>query len=289
LHFLVQQGWKHLVVAHYNHGLRGRESGQDAAFVRRLASKFGLSFELRKGDISSIAKQSGLSLETAARVERERFFEELGLTHGTKFLFLAHHLEDNAETILGNLFRGSGNTGISGMKNWAQTASGLVKLRPLLDVRRREIDEYIASQRLSFREDSSNQSTAHRRNRLRHAVMPLLDAVFQRDTANTTVRFAALASRDDDCLIALALAKIEELSLVTEDHALRISPELRSLHPALLSRILRHWLVGVLGLPGVGYREIEAVLTMLSPGGPSKINLPCDRHLRRKAKRLFVE
>ena len=277
------------MVAHFNHGLRGAESGQDATFVRRLAKKHGLTFEVERKDIARFAQKTGHSLETAARQERERFFGEVCLAHRTSAVFLAHHLEDNAETILGNLFRGSGNTGISGMKLTTVMASGLVKLRPLLNVRRGEIDDYLAANQLSFREDSSNRSPEYRRNRLRHEVMPLLDSVFQRDTASTTVRFGDLAGRDDDCLNELALASMNDHSLVTEDSSFKIAPAIRSLHPALLSRILRYWLIGTLGLRGLGNREIEAALAMLSPGGPSKINLPHDRHLRRKAKRLFVE
>ena len=289
LHFLVQHGWRNIIVAHFNHSLRGRESGQDAAFVRRLADSHGLSFATQKADIAAIAQQSGLSIEAAARRERDRFFEQLSLEKGARFVFLAHHLEDNAETVLGNLFRGAGHAGIAGMKAVSATAGSFLKVRPLLTVRRSEIDEYVAAHGLAFREDSSNASPEHRRNRIRNELLPLLDDVFQRDTAQTTARFAVLASRDEDCLQNLALSALRDYSLIQPDRSLRVVPELLGLHPAILSRVLRQWLLVVLELRGLGNVEIESALLMLRPGGPAKLNLPEARHLRRKAKRLWVE
>ena len=289
LHFLVSSGWKKLVVAHFNHGLRGRESGQDAIFVRRLATQYKLKFETFKEDIKAFAEGTKLSLETAARVKRDLFFHVIAQNENTPFTFLAHHLEDNAETILGNIARGTGLRGVAGMLSAAETFQRLTKLRPLLNVRRAEIDEYLSAQDLRFREDSSNASPEHRRNRLRHEVLPLLNDVLRRDVAPLIVRMGKLAERDEDFLREQAAHFVEAHHLIQADHSLCIVPEMRSLHCAILSRVLICWLSEKLRVPHLGNREIEAALTMLLPDGPAKINLPGDRHLRRKAKRLFVQ
>jgi tRNA(Ile)-lysidine synthase len=289
LHFLVAQGWKKLVVVHFNHGLRGRESGQDAAFVRRLAARYKLKFDTFKEDIKAFAEGLKMSLETAARIERDMFFHVIGQNHNTPYIFLGHHLEDNAETILGNIARGTGLRGVAGILPAAETFQKFTKLRPLLTVRRAEIDEYIAAHKLSFREDSSNKSPEHRRNRLRHEVLPLLNEVLQRDVAPLIVRMGSLAERDDNYLRELAADFIARHALIQPDNSLRITPELRALHGAIQSRVFIHWLTEKLKVPHLGNREIEAAMTMIQPEGPAKINLPGDRHLRRKAKRLYVQ
>jgi tRNA(Ile)-lysidine synthase len=166
--------------------------------------------------------------------------------------------------------------------------NGLILHRPLLTWRRSEIDAYLTTHKLRFREDSSNTSPAHRRNRLRHEALPRLNQTFGRDVTPALIRLAAHAARDDDLLTQLTTAWIQEHSPITPDHRLRITPALKALHPALLSRLIRHWLQA-LAVPHLDQTLIDTVLTLLEPGGPAKINLPKDRHLRRKAKYLFLD
>ena len=289
LHFFVTQRWRNLTVAHFNHGLRGRESGQDAAFVRRLANRYDLPCVVCREDIAAFAAAAKLSTETAARERRDVFFQAVARQAGTRFVFLAHHTDDNAETILGNLLRGAALQGVVGMEQVATFGDDLLKIRPLLDVRREELDAYAQAHSLKHREDSSNLSQEHRRNRLRHEVLPLLNEVLQRDVTPVVARFGRLAARDEDYLQSAALELIERFSLIQPDDTLKVVSQLREAHPAISTRIVRQWLVTQLGLRGIGNHELEQVLEMLKPEGPAKINLPHDRHLRRKAKRLFLE
>jgi tRNA(Ile)-lysidine synthase len=204
-------------------------------------------------------------------------------------VLLAHHAEDQAETILANLCRGSGLAGLAGMHAVQRLDSGLHLVRPLLQVRRSEIDAYLKSKRYKFREDSSNTSPKHRRNRLRHEALPLLNDIFARDVVPQVLRLGSLAEQDDDCLQRQAFAFLTAPQQVNEDRSLSITKELLTLHPAVLSRVFALWFREVMELPGIEHDEIEAAMTMLAPDGPAKINLPHDRHLRRKAKRLWVE
>lgn len=287
LHLLLEAGFTNLILCHLNHALRGKESDGDAAFVKRLAKKHALQCEIETENVSVLAKKQRLSLETAAREARHAFLLRMAEKHDTWVVFVAHHAEDQAETIVANLCRGSGLSGLAGMSVVQRLDSGLHLVRPLLQARRGDIDAYLKSKRLKFREDSSNTSSKHRRNRLRHEVLPLLNDVFARDVSALITRLGVLADRDDDCLQQQATAFL--INAVNEDRSLPITQELLALHPAVLSRVIALWLREVLELSGIENDDIETAMTMLASNGPAKINLPHDKHLRRKAKRLWVE
>jgi len=288
LHLLLEAGFKKLILCHLNHGLRGDESDGDAQMVRRLAKKHGLPCEIEEADVAALAQEQRISIETAARKVRHAFLQRSAEENDVWVVFMAHHAEDQAETILANLCRGSSVAGLAGMHVVQRLDSGLHLVRPLLSARRSEIDAYLKSRRLKFREDSSNQSPDYRRNRLRHEALPLLNDICARDVVPQMLRLGTLAAQDDDCLRHQALAFLTTEENLNEDRSLPVKPELLALHPAVLSRVLAIWLREVLELPGIESAEIEAAMAMLAPSGSAKINLPQDRHLRRKAKRLWV-
>jgi tRNA(Ile)-lysidine synthase len=171
----------------------------------------------------------------------------------------------------------------------ATTRKGLTKLRPLLETRRAEIDAYLKAHRLTWREDSSNTSRAHRRNRLRHDVLPMLSDANGRDVVELILRTARLAGRDEACLQEAAQRLVEQERLFAPDGSLLITPEFKKAHPAVQSRVLKHWLSDLRNVSLVGALEVEGALAMLRPEGPAKTNLHGGLHLRRKAKRLWVE
>lgn len=291
LHWLHQQGCRKLIVCHFNHRLRGRESGQDAAFVRRLATRYGLSFELRAQDVAAHAAQQGVSVETAGRRLRYDYLAEVALKHHCQRVYVAHHLDDQAETILANFCRGTGLTGMSGMtleSPLPTTTSHALRLtRPLLNWRRTDIDAYVLEHDLKFREDSTNRKGEARRNRLRHEALPLLCHIFDRDVSPLIVRFGQLAERDDEALNQMAQTLLQQ-HLTAEGH-LKITKLLREAHPALLSRLLKSWLVEVCHIPDLGFMHLEKARLMLSSMSVSKINLPGDFFLRRKAGKLWIQ
>lgn len=289
MHLLREAGFTQLILCHLNHGLRGDESIGDAAFVRRIAKKYGLKCEIEAEDVAALAEKGRISTETAAREARHAFLLRMAEKYDVWVVLLAHHAEDQAETILANLCRGSGLAGLSGMHAVQRLDSGLHLVRPLLHVRRSEIDAYLKSKRLKFREDSSNTSPKHRRNRLRHEALPLLNTIFDRDVVPQMLRLGSLAEQDDDALERQAMAFLTAEGRVQEDRTLLITPELLALHPAVSSRVFALWLREAWELPGIEHDVIDAAMGMLAPDGPAKINLPGDRHLRRKAKRMWVE
>jgi tRNA(Ile)-lysidine synthase len=166
---------------------------------------------------------------------------------------------------------------------------GLIKLRPLLEARREEINGYVRAHDLPVREDSSNASLQHRRNRLRHEALPLLVDICQRDVVETMVRGARFAGRDEAFLRETALRLAQEEGLWEADGALAVTPRLKAAHFSIQARIVRHWLVKTLKMKGVGSHEIEGVVGLLENENVAKLNLPGGACVRRKAKRLFVE
>ena len=159
-----------LVVAHLNHGLRGTESDGDAAFVEELAARYRLHFELRRVDVKELGKQRKLSLEEAGRMARYEWFDTVARSCAARKIAMGHHADDQAETFLLRLFRGSGTTGLSSMR---LLTSGRY-VRPLLMLTRAEILAYLERRGLSCRHDSSNDETVFLRNRIRHECLPYL-------------------------------------------------------------------------------------------------------------------
>ena len=196
-----------LVVAHLNHCLRGDESDGDQQFVQQLADRYQLPYELRRVDVRQLARQRGLSLEEAGRTARYDFFDELRIRHHANAIAVAHHSDDQAETLLLRLLRGAGTTGLASMA--ARNRAGVI--RPLLTISRQELREHLTARGLSFREDSSNSDQTYLRNRIRHELLPLLQeynpAITERLSAT-----ACLLGEDETLLLHCTETAFQQIS-----------------------------------------------------------------------------
>ena len=160
-----------VAAAHYNHRLRGAESDRDEEFVRRFVSTLpGVELVAEGGDVARRAGESRKGLEETAREMRYAFLRRAARQVGAEVIATAHNLNDNAETILMHLMRGSGLRGLTGI---APVGQGLI--RPLLRTSRQEIENYLREQKLAFVEDSSNQCDDFTRNRIRRRLVPQLE------------------------------------------------------------------------------------------------------------------
>lgn len=177
-------------VAHFNHKLRGDESDQDQAFVRRLCQSWGFQFHTADAVVPTNMTASS---ETWARQVRHSFFQELRSQLGPCWLVLGHHQDDRAETILINIFRGSGLTGLTAMP--AVDRRRMI-CRPLLYVQRDEILDYLDQHRLEYRQDASNTEMGTWRNQLRHEVLPILKTYFDDNLVQRISRLGDLATID---------------------------------------------------------------------------------------------
>jgi len=260
-----------LVAAHLNHSLRGVESDADEEFCRILAEKSGIPFEIRRVDIKALAEGEGMNLEDAGRCARIKFLDEVRQKYAATAVALAHHADDQAETLLMRLMRGSGMTGLSAMA--FRNARGYI--RPLLEITRSEIERYLKLRGLAWREDSSNSDTKYLRNRIRHELLPLLET-YNPAIRSTLAGTAALLSGDEAFLEELAEQAFMELCLVGERKIVCSIGRMGLLNPALRRRVIRiafRQLAG--GLEGVSLRHIEAVCgIMISPRPNLRLNLP---------------
>ncbi|MEP6698864.1 MAG: tRNA lysidine(34) synthetase TilS [Verrucomicrobiota bacterium] len=285
LHALSELGYGRLVVCHLNHQLRGRASGADARFVQRFAAGYDVELVVESIDVRALAATKKMSVETAARHARYSFFARIAKRKRCRTVFLAHHADDLAETLLINLFRGAGGAGLSGMREIATRRIDGVELtivRPFLDVWRSEIDEYVRRHRLKFREDASNQDLTPLRNRVRHRIIPYIEKQFGRKVRPSLWRAAAIAADErewmDEC-VQREQPEAEQL----DAGKLRVQPR------ALQRRIIQKWLQ-FHAVENLDFELIERVRALLDPTlRPARTNLPRGRYVRRRAQKIFIE
>ncbi len=282
LDLLQRAGFGQLVVAHFHHGLRGRAADRDEKFVRALALERVLQFVAGHGQTRSRAARNRESIEEAARQLRRAFFARVAKKHGAENIFLGHHAGDAAETILFHLARGGGSRGLSSLRDRAALDStGLTILRPLLGFTRREIEHYATARRLAFREDETNASRTHTRNRLRHDVLPALTEAVGFDPVPALARAAEILAEEDAALEKLVSQDAQSEHL--ETRRLRREPV------ALQRRLLRAWLRSRTKTEA-DFETIERARTLaFSTVAPAKMNLPGGYHLRRREGKIFVE
>ena len=283
LHWLVNLGYDRLIVCHLNHQLRGQSSDADARFVQKLAAKYQVGFELGAANVRALARKKKMSLETAAREARYSFFSKAAKRRRCHKIFLAHHADDLVETFLLNLIRGAGLTGLGGMRDVSSRqihGVDLTILRPLLSIWRSDIDKYVRECHLRFREDATNKNLAPTRNRIRNRIIPYLEKILDRNIRQNLWRTATIAAEEENWLDK------EVPDLTNVDLSV---PKLRALPVALQRRAILKWL-RVQNISGVGFEVIERVRLLLDPNvRTAKVNLPQDRHARRRAKTIFIE
>lgn len=273
LHRLRQREDFSVCAAHYEHGLRGEESLRDAAFVEDYCRARDIPCLVGHGDVKGYARERGLGIEEAARELRYAFLERAADALGCDTIATAHNADDNAETLLLHLLRGSGLDGLRGIP----PRRGRI-VRPLLDTTRAEIEAYLKENGVPHVEDSSNAADAYSRNLLRHQVMPVLRELNPR-VSEAMGRTARLLARDGDCLDRAAAALVHP----TKDGSCLLLEELRRQDPAIASRAIR------LLWPGtISSERMDAALAFLRSDESGVLELPGGR-LRRERGQLFPD
>jgi tRNA(Ile)-lysidine synthase len=226
-----------LSVAHFNHQLRGKESEADEVFVRRLAKSHGCEFATDKADTAAYAKRQKTSIQEAARELRYRFLASLMKEDRTSRVATAHNANDNAETLLLNLCRGSGIRGLSGIPMYRPD---LNLIRPLLFATRPEIEAYAKLNRLRYRTDSSNRKLHYRRNFIRRKILPLLQKSLNPDIIETLNRTSDISNRVEDFMLQEAKKHLEHLTVKkTNDLSSLNLTRLKELHRYLQESIIQ--------------------------------------------------
>ena len=207
-------GWR-LHLAHLNHGLRGARSDHDADFVMRMAMHNEWRITVEHSPVGELAERSGVTLEEAARNQRYAFFERVLEETGATIAATAHHADDNIETILHRVLRGTGIRGLSGIPaaRPLRTGTPYHLIRPLLNIRRTEILRYLQDNGIPSCSDHTNESSEYTRNRIRNELIPALETEYNPAVGEALLRLARQAGWMSEFLGELTEAKFPELVL----------------------------------------------------------------------------
>ena len=197
LHGLYREKPVELIVVHINHGIRGKDADMDEQFVRKLSESIGTGYYGFHFEVKEKAAKEGLSEEEAGREVRYQAFLEICERHGCNKIAIAHNKNDNAETVLFHLFRGSGMKGLSGIDpiRTVETAKGKVSIiRPLLFTSREEIEAYLQEKNYIYRTDMTNWSDAYSRNKLRNRVLSYVTSEINKNAVSHVTEAASSIS-----------------------------------------------------------------------------------------------
>jgi tRNA(Ile)-lysidine synthase len=255
--------------AHLNHRLRGAEADEDEAFCAALAARLEVPFRAERTDVAALARAQKRSIEDAARSARHEFFARAAGDLDAGVIAVAHTKEDQAETFLLRLLRGSGTRGLAAI----QPRAGRV-VRPLLEIARQELRAYLRSRGQAFREDSSNANVTIPRNRIRHELIPYLESHFSPGITDVLAREAALARQDEEFLHAEAIKLAARIVLT--DVAVRIDAAgLSRASRALSSRVAQAALQRLAGSKPITFDHVERLLALVEgPGEGGAVSLP---------------
>jgi tRNA(Ile)-lysidine synthase len=253
-----------IAVVHVNHRLREPDSDIEEASVRTYCEAWEIPFFLKRAETARISEMEKTGIEETARNLRYQFFKELTEMHGFNFVLTAHTANDQAETVILNMIRGTGVRGLAGIPPKRKLENAHI-LRPWLDVTKAEIMEYLQEHNLIAEHDTSNDELTYRRNRVRHKVMPVLAEVWPDRSPIKTL--AALAERMRELSNFLDKLSREELLTLEMDGGLSIEG-IKSLSGFLLHAIIEGWIhkeFGHYGLTSEETSRIEVWLASTSP------------------------
>ncbi len=218
--------YSEIFIAHLNHSIRGRESDEDEQFVIALAEQYEVPLIIEQRDIIEIARDRKVSLEEAARDERYKFFESAAEKAGANVIAVGHNADDNAETVLHRIIRGTGITGVSGIrpKRKLTPVSTITLVRPLLFAWRKDITAYLEKENLSYRVDSTNIEKDKLRNRIRMELIPHLEEHYNAKIKKSLAALGETALQNCNYLEAKAKALFEDV-LMNRETMIEVSLE----------------------------------------------------------------
>ena len=308
LHALHSQLNCQLHVAHLNHCLRP-DADVDADFVQQHAAHLGLSCTIQRAEVLHLAKQWKLSVEAAARRARYEFFEEACKQIGATKVALGHHQDDTAETVLMNLFRGSGSTGLKGItpvrdfKFFGAACKpklAVKSIRPLSGFTRQQIEVFLKCKGLAPRQDSTNTDTRYFRNRIRHELIPRLESDYNPNIKVGLSRTADVLGAESEYLDTVAREALETCrvrdpdrvkALATSESVVFDRAKFQQFHIAVQRRVLRLSFFEMLGSMGdLYFSHCEAMLSLIEGSAPNTaLALPNGLRFRRVYQCLIFE
>ena len=288
LFLLLEWGKQHsldIAVVHVNHMVRS-EAGEDAAYVEELCKKHQLPFYLEEIDIRAKARQEQISEEEAGRNARYEAFYRVARQRGATKIAVAHNSNDRSETMLFNLFRGSGIKGLASIQPVRDQI-----IRPILCLERKEIEQYVAACGVSYCQDATNREDEYTRNRIRHHILPVAEELVAEGSVAHMAQTADMLSEIEDYLESQTTAASQECILAQEENKIVLSVEkLLQQHSAIQKRILLQVMKQLSPWEkDISYVHIKSLLEICNKEGNLSLNLPFGIFARREYERLYLE
>jgi tRNA(Ile)-lysidine synthase len=260
-----EKSWA-LHIAHFNHRLR-KESDEDEYFVEELAEKYNIPFYRDEANVKKYARDSGYSIEEAARRKRYFFFEQLAKSIKVNFVATAHNANDSTETFFINLMRGSGLTGLGGIPQKRPLYKNINVIRPLIHTTRKEIEEYASKRNIKWREDKTNSDRQFLRNKIRLDLIPFIEKQFNKDIISVVNRSAHLISSADRFVYSKVRPDLDKLILSSKKSYVIIDANKLELNEnfikgELISLILERYF----NISDVTYNKIKNIISLLNQG-----------------------
>lgn len=227
-----------ILIAHLDHKFRGEESRADRKFCEDLAKKYNLEIVWEEIDVPKIAKEKGISPEEAARLERYDFFKRLAKERGMDKIAVGHTRDDQAETVLMRIIRGAGMKGLGGIRPF-KDMYGFKIIRPLIEISRKEVEDFVSEKGLKFRKDSSNEKAIFTRNKIRLELIPFLEKDFNPNIKEVLANMAENLQAEDEFLGKYAKRKFRGASKIGQAEISIDIKKFKKLPEAIKKRILR--------------------------------------------------
>jgi len=271
-----------LHIAHLNHQLRGADSDADAEFVRQQARQLQIEVTVDSIDVAGAARESGESIEVAARRLRYLFLAGAARGNNCNKIALAHNADDNVETILHRILRGTGIRGLAGMPAVRELTdiegqSELTIVRPLLSTPRCEIEAFVKQHDIKFRLDRSNLSDEYTRNRIRNELLPLLREKYNPDIGTALLQLGHIAGDFSEILSSDAVGVLNEVTLNREPDCLTLDAAGLAGRSRIQQAEIVHQGLLALRVPlrRIGFKQINAILDLINGRNPTKrVQLP---------------
>ena len=292
LNEVQQLDWK-IEVAHVNHQLRGKASDEDEEFVRNLCAKHSIPFHSERVDVKALQEAERRTAEEAGRVLRYQYLERKSVELGAQKIALAHNLDDQAETILHRILRGTGLRGLKGMApiRVISKKHDLFAIRPLIELERYEIEGYLRERGIAYKTDLSNFDGVHTRNRIRHKLLPMIESEFNPRVKMALVKLGQTAGSFYLLLREIANEVYENTKMISNEGEVCLSvEEFAKLPPAIQTLIIDRAVKTVLGrVPQLNFEHYLEIISLCGEHGYQKaIRLPRGLEARREGYVLKI-
>ncbi len=291
-----QKPTDHLQVAHFNHGLRATDAHEDEAFVQDVCQWLGLVCLVGRAGKDRPSVEIKDSVEASARDARYRFLQETAERIGARYVVTAHTADDQVETVLHRIVRGTGIGGLAGMSRTRKLGRAVTLIRPLLDFHRQELRAYLADIGQAYREDASNRDTRLTRNRIRHELLPMLAQHFNPSVDQALLRLGSLAAELQTLIDPLVERLLQESVTTTDGEDPNAEPtvhidtkRLANEPPYLVRELLMAvWRQNQWPMQAMGFEQWSQLAEMIQSATQQRRTFPANISATAKAGTLLL-